>query len=193
MSIQPDDDAGLLSRSLAGDAEAFTVLYRRRQGGVYRFALHMSGSAVVADDVTQETFLALLRDGRVFDPSRGQLAAYLAGIARKQVLKVLARDRGHEPDDALDSQISAWEDALGDLLRRESIDAVRRAVLQLPQQYREAVVLCDLEEMNYVDAAVALGVPVGTVRSRLSRGRRLLMERLGAMKEARASSARCAT
>lgn len=193
MSIQPDDDAGLLSRSLAGDAEAFATLYRRRQGGVYRFALHMSGSAVVADDVTQETFLALLRDGRTFDPLRGQLAAYLAGIARKQVLKALAKDRGHEPDDALEHQISAWEDALGDLLRRESIDAVRRAVLQLPAQYREAVVLCDLEEMNYADAAVALGVPVGTVRSRLNRGRRLLVERLGKMKEARTTSARCAT
>lgn len=193
MSNQPDDDAGLLSRSLAGDAEAFTALYRRRQGGVYRFALHMSGSAVVADDVTQETFLALLRDGRTFDPSRAPLGAYLAGIARKQVLKVLAKDRGHKPDDALEHQISAWEDALGDLLRRESIDAVRRAVLQLPARYREAVVLCDLEEMSYADAALALGVPVGTVRSRLNRGRRLLVECLGVMKEARATSARCAT
>jgi len=193
MWTHPNDDAGLLSRSLAGDAEAFTALYRRRQSAVYRFALHMSGSAAVADDVTQETFLALLREGRGFDPSRGPLAAYLAGIARKQVLKVLSRDRVYEPDDALEQRITAWEDALGGLLRRESVEAVRRAVLALPAQYREVVVLCDLEEMDYAGAALALGVPVGTVRSRLNRGRRLLMERLGVGREARTATARCTT
>ena len=67
---------------------------------------------------------------------------------------------------------------LGDLTRAEVIDSVRQAVLSLPAGYREAVVLCDLEEMSYAEAAIALSVPVGTVRSRLSRGRALLLEKL---------------
>jgi RNA polymerase sigma-70 factor (ECF subfamily) len=185
-----EDDAALLRHSLAGNAEAFTALYRRRQGQVYRFALHMSGSGALAEDVTQETFLTLLRDGRGFDASRGSLAAYLAGIARNLVLRAQSRERLQEPDDSLDERISAWSDALGDLLRRESIQAVRSAVLQLPAQYREAVVLCDLEEMSYEEAAAALGCPVGTVRSRLNRGRRLLVDRLFC-KETRGTPARC--
>lgn len=185
-----EDDAALLRRSLAGSAEAFTILYRRRQGQVYRFALHMSGSGAIAEEVTQETFLALLREGRGFDAGRGSLAAYLAGIARNLVLRAQAKGRFEEPDDALDGRMAGWSDALGDLLRRESIEAVRSAVLQLPAQYREAVVLCDLEEMSYEEAAAALGCPVGTVRSRLNRGRRLLANRLPD-KEARGTAARC--
>jgi RNA polymerase sigma-70 factor (ECF subfamily) len=150
----------------------------------------MSGSGAMAEDVTQETFLTLLRDGRGFDVSRGSMAAYLAGIARHLVLRTQSRERLQEPDDSLDERISAWSDALGDLLRRESIEAVRSAVLQLPAQYREAVVLCDLEEMSYEEAAAALGCPVGTVRSRLNRGRRLLVDRLSS-KEMRGTPARC--
>ncbi len=69
-------------------------------------------------------------------------------------------------------------DVLGDLARREAIDSVRRAVLSLPKHYREVVVLCDLEEMDYSEAAGALGCAIGTVRSRLHRGRSLLLEKL---------------
>jgi predicted DNA-binding protein (UPF0251 family) len=71
-------------------------------------------------------------------------------------------------------------DALGDLTRAESIQALRDAVSSLPVRYREAVVVCDLEEMSYRDAAAALGCAVGTVRSRLHRGRALLAVKLAA-------------
>src|SRR5207302_2263067 len=84
---QQQSDAELLRLMLAGDEEAFTALYRRRQGGVYRFALRMRGSEALAEDVAQETFMALMRDGRNFDPSRGSVASYLYGIARNQVLR----------------------------------------------------------------------------------------------------------
>ena len=65
-----------------------------------------------------------------------------------------------------------------DLTQRESVDALWRAVLALPRRYREVVILCDLEELDYSDAAAALGCPVGTVRSRLHRARALLLEKL---------------
>src|SRR5215210_2140618 len=86
-------DAELLRLMLAGDEEAFTAIYRRRSGGVYRFALQMSGSEALADDVVQETFMVLIRDGRNFDSARGSLAAYLYGIARNHVRRAFDRER----------------------------------------------------------------------------------------------------
>ena len=84
-------------------------------------------------------------------------------------------------DDAADSgALVAQENPLGDLTRHETIESVRRAVLALPADYREAVVLCDLHEMSYAEAAQVLGCAIGTVRSRLHRGRALLTEKLGA-------------
>jgi RNA polymerase sigma-70 factor (ECF subfamily) len=70
------------------------------------------------------------------------------------------------------------EDLLDDLTRRETVEQVRRAVLSLPEAYREAVALCDLENTSYEEAAAALECPVGAVRSRLSRGRALLAQKL---------------
>ena len=85
-------DNELLRLMLAGDEEALAQLYRRRQGSVYRFALQMSGSKSIAEDVTQEVFLFLMRDGHVFDPERGALNAFLLGVARNHVLRRLRVD-----------------------------------------------------------------------------------------------------
>src|SRR5262245_44325405 len=92
-ALATTNDETLLRLMLAGDAEAFAALYDRRQGGVYRFALRMSGSHTIAEDVTQDVFMALMRDGNAYDSLRGSVAAYLYGIARNRVLKRLARDR----------------------------------------------------------------------------------------------------
>src|SRR5690348_3594229 len=90
MSVQPPpSDEHLLTEMRAGDERAFITLFRKRQGGIYRFALQMSGSPAVAEDVTQEVFLALLREDCGYDPARGTLSAYLYGIARKLVLRHL--------------------------------------------------------------------------------------------------------
>ncbi len=80
----PDDD--LLQRMMAGDEEAFLALYRRRQARIYRFALQMSGNPAIAEDVTQEVFMTLIREPQRYDPSRGRLSAFLYGIARNRVL-----------------------------------------------------------------------------------------------------------
>jgi RNA polymerase sigma-70 factor (ECF subfamily) len=179
--LETDDE--LLLRVQRGDEEAFLALYRRRQAGLFRFVLHMSGSLPMAEDVTQEVFLALLRQDCGYDPDRGTLSGYLFGIARNLVLRQLERGRA---DVTLDSdaedigrpELAILDDPLLDLTRREGIDALRRAVQTLPRRYREVVVLCDLEEVDYADAAAALGCPIGTVRSRLHRARGLLLEKL---------------
>ena len=178
-----ESDEDVLLRIRSGDEQAFLGLYRRRQGSIYRFILHMSGSASVAEDITQEVFLALLREECGYDPDRGTLSGYLFGIARKLVLRHMERGRADVPletdtEDAPLPELAVIQDPLGDLTHRESIDGLRRAVATLPRRYREVVVLCDLEEVDYADAAVALGCPIGTVRSRLHRARALLLEKL---------------
>lgn len=172
---------------VAGDEGAFTALYRRRSAGVYRFALQMSGSEAIAEDVTQEVFLALMNDSSRFDSSRGTLASYLYGIARNHVLRRLERDRPFVQivDETEEGQThrEAWVaegNPHDELARNEMIRRLRQAVLALPEHYREVVVLCDLHEMSYVEAANSLGCAVGTVRSRLHRARSLLLGKLSA-------------
>lgn len=194
---QQQTDADLLRLTLAGDEEAFTALYRRRQGGVYRFALQMSGSEALAEDVVQETFMVLMRDGGNFDSARGSLAAYLYGIARNHVLRAFDRERAlvrfddeaEEGGDAPHENLVARPDPLGDLTRAESVEKLRQAVLALPAHYREVVVLCELHEMSYQEAADALGCAVGTVRSRLHRARAMLAEKLRGRRGAEAVAA----
>ncbi len=176
----PDDE--LLARAAAGDAGAFGGLYRRRRQDVYRFVLHMTADAAVAEDIVQEVFLTVMREGGRFEAGRATVAAWLCGIARNHLRQRLARDRRLEPlghDE--DPLVEAWAskpDTLADLIRVEELESLRRAVLSLPVRYREAVVLCDLQELSYADAAVALSCAVGTVRSRLHRGRALLTAKL---------------
>jgi RNA polymerase sigma-70 factor (ECF subfamily) len=189
-------DNELLRLMLAGDESAFVTLYRRRQGGIYRFAFQMCGSEAIAEDVTQEVFMVLMSDARNYDPAKGTLTAYLYGIARNQVLRALSRDRSfvsigenyEEEGGATHEQLTAKDDPLGDLTRNEVIESVRLAVTALPAHYREVVVLCDLHEMSYAEAAQVLDCAVGTIRSRLHRARALLIEKLRANNEPGTSS-----
>ncbi len=198
-------DDGLLGRMIAGDEEAFTLLYRRRHPSIYRFALHMSGNPAVADDVTQEVFMTLIRDARRFDPARGTLGGFLFGIARNFLRKRWEQDRRlvafvGDADDLSESASSnngatrngsygggngygAHPAGRDEFTTIETVARVRQAISTLPENYREIVVLCDLEEMSYEEAASALGCPVGTVRSRLHRARAIL---LGKLHDARA-------
>jgi len=199
MKASPEhSDEELLRLTVAGDADAFTTLYRRRQAGIYRFALQMCGSEGIAEDVTQEVFMTLVHAPRMFDPARGSLAAYLYGVARNQVLRRLEKERhfvamtdettedGNGSATASAKQLDDGHDPLAELARHELIETVQQAVLSLPAHYREVVVLCELHEMSYAEAAAALGCAVGTVRSRLHRARALLVDRL---REARGTDA----
>jgi len=176
MQEEDASDGELLERMVSGDGEAFAALYRRRQAGVYRFALQMSGSEALAEDVVQEVFLTLVRAGATYDPACGPVTAFLFGIARNHVRRGIGRGRHGGAESA--RELLAADQPETDLVRRETIASVRAAVLALPVRYREAVVLCDLEEMDCREAAEILGCAVGTVKSRLHRARRMLAGRL---------------
>jgi RNA polymerase sigma-70 factor, ECF subfamily len=204
MNLKNDlSDTELLRSMLAGHDEALTLLYRRRQAGVYRFALQMSGSKSIAEDVTQEVFLFLMREGNVFDPARGSVSAFLFGVARNYVLRRLRVEQLLAPlNDESDDDIPVLQSGtdlcpLEDLTRAETIESVRKAVLSLPAKYREVVVLCELQDVSYGETAEILGCAIGTVRSRLHRARALLLAKLrpvGEFEEASSAtvkSARC--
>ena len=170
---------------LGGDAGAFEALYDRRQGGIYRYALRMTGSQPFAEDVTQEVFLSLIRDHSDFQPSRGSVKSYLYGMARYRLLKRLQRERTFvslDTNDGMDesfaADLSSDYDPFRELAREEVVGLVRQAVLSLPEHFREVIVLCYLQEMSYAEAAEIISCPIGTVRSRLARARELLLGKL---------------
>jgi len=181
-------DAQWLAAIRAGDDEAFLTFYRQHQGGIYRFLLRMSGDESLAQDLAQEVFLVLWRakDGAGFDGTRGTLLGYLYGVARHLVWRRMEREgrwvplsteSGSEEASEPPGWMGATESPLDRLTREETVARLRQLVLALPGHYREAVVLCDLHEMTYQQAAEVLDCSVGTVRSRLHRGRSLLAER----------------
>jgi RNA polymerase sigma-70 factor (ECF subfamily) len=178
------DDSRLLERTRQGDEHAFAELFARHRVAVFRYAAHMGGAAA-ADDIVQDVFLALLRQLAHFDASRGPLGAYLFGIARRQVFKRIAAPHPAPLDDDVDSA-AGLESPIGspfdDLSRAETVERVRAAIATLPPVYREAVVLCELNELDYATAATVMECPIGTVRSRLHRARALLTEKLAAMR-----------
>jgi RNA polymerase sigma-70 factor (ECF subfamily) len=166
-------DEDLYRAARKGDRGALGELYERREPGLYRYALYVSGSRAVAEEVTQEIFLRLIGPGVPFDEKRGSLEAYLYGVARNLLRMrppLLGLEDAGEP--------ATDEDTLRSLIHDERTAALMAAVRELPAAYREAVVLCDLEERNYDEAARLMGCPVGTVRSRLHRARALLGARL---------------
>jgi RNA polymerase sigma-70 factor, ECF subfamily len=190
-------DNELLQLIQAGDEQAFAALYQRRHAAIYRFVLQMTGSQSLAEDVTQEVFMVLIRGTENFDPSRGSLSAFLYGVARNQTLRRLRRDRFYVPLDADDDEdgLVSVSKPLDEISRNEAIESVRRAVLSLPERYREVIVLCELEEMSYAETAVILNCAIGTVRSRLHRARILLTSKLRPGEEeseaAEVKTARC--
>jgi RNA polymerase sigma-70 factor, ECF subfamily len=181
-----DLDNQLFVRMRGGEEAAFVELYRKLQPPIYRFALNMTGSPSVAEDVAQETFLALIGEDFGYLPERGSLSGYLFGVARKLVLRHLERTQNaaEQEFDPTESgrqdraPVSSAPDPVTGLIERESLQELHRAVVSLPRRYREVVVLCDLQEIDYADAASLLSCPVGTVRSRLHRARALLLDKL---------------
>jgi RNA polymerase sigma-70 factor (ECF subfamily) len=193
-------DLELMRRLSAGDEDAFLEFYRRHQGGVYRYALHMTGRPEAADDVVQETFMTLIRHAGKYDEGRGAPAAFLYGVARNHVRKLQEKERryvslpGEECGEFVLEKSAARSQSNGNeryavapsgtgsvlqgLEEEETILMLRDAILTLPLHYREPVTLCDLQGKSYEDAAALLACPVGTVRSRLNRARSILLEKL---------------
>ena len=188
---QNDQDEELLKRSSRGDEEAFTNLYRRHADVLYRFAFRMTGSSWGAEEIVQDVFMTLVREPGKYDAERGTLPAFLFGITRNKIMKY------HERLPREVSLVERQEDGSGGGLtlrdsftpamwaeQRERLEKVRAAVMDLPIEFRETVVLCELEEMSYEQAARLLGCPIGTIRSRLHRGRALLLAKLEMLRDA---------
>jgi RNA polymerase sigma-70 factor (ECF subfamily) len=186
---QERDDV-LLRRAARGDEEAFVCLYRKHQGPLFRFAMRMTGSHWGAEEIVQDVFMTLLREPKKYDVQRGPLGAFLYGIARNRVMKYLERipreiSLEEKNEDGTGSGVvlqdpltpAHWAE------KRERMEQVRAAVLDLPAEFREAVVLCELEELSYEEAAQMIGCPIGTIRSRLHRGRALLLVKLEMLRD----------
>lgn len=183
MAEESPTDQELLRQLSQGNEMAFSALYERYQCPLYRFALHMSGNNATAEEVTQEVFMLLFGKPKGYAAEKGPLGGYLFGIARNLTRRVVQRSRLDLPieEEWLDAGESAFTsdlDVLADLSNSELLESLRKAVLALPEQYREVVALCDLEEMSYADAAALLECSPGTVASRLHRARAMLKTKL---------------
>ncbi|MGB6940966.1 MAG: RNA polymerase sigma factor [Bryobacteraceae bacterium] len=178
-------DGDLLRLLSSGDERAFVEFYRKHQGIVFRFALQMSGKTEIAEEVTQDVFMVVMKSAKRYDSERGSVPAFLYGIARNFVLRTLERERPYitvldDPAGDYAGRAASEQDLFGDLAQNERVETLRKAVLALPPAYREVLVLCDLHERDYAEAASALGCAIGTVRSRLHRARALLAEKMRA-------------
>jgi RNA polymerase sigma-70 factor (ECF subfamily) len=168
-------DATLLAQAAAGSESAFVELHRRRRDDVYRFALAMARSRSFAQDVAQEVFLNVLENAGRFDPAKGTARAWLLGCARYVVLDRLRAERRFS-DEIPEAIASCEGEQL--VLAQQRLARLQAAIAELPVEYREALVLCELQELSYAECAAALDCPIGTVRSRLHRARALLCETL---------------
>lgn len=182
-SAAPDGVQTAMIRELAGGSrDALSQIYRLHGQRVFRAAYRYSASREIAEEVTQETFLLLLREPDKFDPARGELGAFLAGIARQLARRAI--DKRHAASGA------AWEewempadagvaDILDEMIERQEFRQLHEAVATLPEPYRETLVLHHFEGLPYEAVAELLDCPVGTIRSRLARARAILARKLG--------------
>lgn len=169
-------DADLLANMLSKRSPGFTELYDRYGDSIYRFSLMMSGSVTGAEEVTQETFVHVIENADRFDPARSNTAlGWLYGIARNKIraLRVYnsrlapmidAQSNKESPD-----RLFGWS---------KVAEKTAQAIFCLPTEQREVMVLCGLQEIDYATAAGILDLPIGTVRSRLSRARKSLRRNL---------------
>lgn len=174
------NDQQLLREMRRGSENAFRLLYERHQGALFRFVLHMTGSKETAEEVTQEVFMHLIGKPRAYDPNKAPLVAYLFGVARNQARRAVKNESsGVWLEDAEELDIAVSDVELTERLSNsEALDSLRKALLGLPDLYREVVVLCDLQEMSYAEAAAIAQCSSGTIASRLHRAHNMLRMKL---------------
>ena len=165
-------DRELLKRFRAGDRDAFAEIYGEYSGTVYRFSRGMTGDAVRAGEITQDVFVWLIHHADEFDPQRGELGAFLVGVARKLLKRRYSEEQRWIPID------ESIPDPQPQNRHEPDTELLRQAIAALPVRYREVVVLCDLEGRSYEEAATIAECAIGTVRSRLHRARALLTKKL---------------
>jgi RNA polymerase sigma-70 factor (ECF subfamily) len=181
------DEVEVVQELQAGSAEAFDALIRRYHAPVYRLLCQMLGNSADAADTTQEVFLKAFRGIRGFRSS-SSLKTWLYRIAIREALNRRRWWHRHQSRESSydDTALCAGEALLAadeptpydHCAAREAREAVHRALAQLPEAFRSAVVLRDIEDLSYEEVAEVLDVSIGTVKSRILRGRRALRELL---------------
>ena len=180
----PQPEFALLARMRQGDEAAFVALYRRHCDAVYRLALLYCGSTAQAADVTQETFIHFMTRTDQFDPLRGTIGAWLCGVARNLARKAMGHREDPTDPEMLASDTHPHEDhvdsntPLERLLKKEAAEKVRASLAALAPHYRDVLILCEISDLTYAEAAQVCGIDIGTVRSRLSRARAQFARRL---------------
>jgi RNA polymerase sigma-70 factor, ECF subfamily len=187
--------AELATRCLAGDPVAWEKLAKTQHRKVYGLCYRFTGSATDAEDLTQEVFLKMYRNLGNFDPTRGSFGTWLTTLTRNLLVDNYRRSRMDRASDSLDESVDGEDDGPSKLERladsRPGQDhhvaglelraQIQQALAQVSPELREAVILRDLEDMDYKEIADVLGVPQGTVKSRISRGRSELARLLKSM------------
>lgn len=173
------ETVALLRRLGKGEPEALDQIYRRESASVYRYALALSGNPAWAADAMQDAFVSLAARPQGFDPMRGTLGAYLAGIARHALMQRWREPGAPEPDTELatDEAQPSPEELL---VRAQDQAQVWAAIRRLPWPQREALVLVDLQQRPYAEAAAIAAIEINTLRTRLHRARLRLAQDLNA-------------
>jgi len=182
-SDQPStwSDEELVARSLRGDTEAFGVLVLRYRGIVTGVAYRIAGDAALADDIAQETFIRLWTKLGAFRPE-GNLKGWVCRIAANLTIDALRRRKPTMDISRLDLT-AGGKGPEGAVVSGEQTVQVRAALMRLPVDSRTVLVLREYEGLSYQEIADALGVPLGTVKSRLNDARRRLKDELCAYLE----------
>jgi RNA polymerase sigma-70 factor (ECF subfamily) len=185
------EDSLFIEKLRAGDATAFDTLVDRYSGDIYALLYRLTENAEEAADLTQDTFLRALRSIKGFRGDAG-LKTWLFRIAINESRNRFRwwKRRRRDKTISLDATIGDTDLVISDTLADRSMSpeeaaianereyALNAALLELSDTYREAVVLCDVEGFTYEETAYALGISIGTVKSRISRGREELRRRL---------------
>lgn len=180
-SLEPtfDLDTQLVERCLAGDEGAWEDLVKTHTRRVYSICYRFIGKDSEAQDLTQEVFLRLFRTLKSFRAGEGSFTVWLSRMTRNLLIDNYRRTRQERVTDSIEDQLPMLEErsvgagsrADGILAGREASELLQSALLKLSPELRETVILRDLEELEYKEIAETLGVPEGTVKSRLNRGR----------------------
>lgn len=183
------DDAqlavALVRRCVAGDADAWEDIVRTYNRRIYNVCYRFTGSADSAEDLAQEVFIKMYRTLDSYAPEKGAFTTWIMTMTRNLLVDHYRKAKQDRVTDSLDAGITEDEDAvpLSDRIedrapsaddriqRRETQEMVQKAIQKLSPELREAVILRDLQDMDYKEIAVALKVPEGTVKSRINRGR----------------------
>ena len=174
-----DPDSSLVSRCLRGDETAWEDLVRLHTRKVYALCYRFTGSGSEAQDLTQEVFLRVFRTVKTFRSTEGSFATWLSRVTRNLLIDHYRRTRQDRVTDSIEEQLPVMEEAGGAasarpdhaVAGREASEILQATLQKLSPDLREAVILRDLQEMEYREIAEVLGIPEGTVKSRINRGR----------------------